>query len=94
LQRASPGTKTPLSLDFEPVRDLGERRERSSTLPKVEGGGRGGGPRRWRASQGRLGVEIEELAAHPRSCRVRHQAAPVAQEQAGPGPGRAARELR
>jgi hypothetical protein len=41
---------------------LGGRRERSSILPKVEGGGR-----RWCASQRRLGVKIEELAGKGRT---------------------------
>jgi hypothetical protein len=57
LPQAAPGTKQPLSLKFDLVRDLGERREHSNTLSKVVGG-----DRRWCASQRQLGVEIEELA--------------------------------
>jgi hypothetical protein len=92
LQRASPETKTPLSLKFEWVRDLGERRERSIILPKVVGGGR-----RWCASLRWLGVEMDALAGGPVVvvARVtRDQNAPVAQVRAGPGPGGATRAFK
>jgi hypothetical protein len=56
------------------------RRERSIILPKVIGGGR-----RWCASQGRLGVEIDALAGGPRSVRHREPKRPYRSSSSGSG---------